>query len=337
MEQKEKIEQIEKHLLKDIDELASVRKLPDYTNLAKYQRLANKIPEYIWKYAALIVETEKIGYQKRDGKWVSCRIEDAGLEIAEFSSNFVKSFEPDKNKGDTLNYLRKVIRQKIKHAGSEYYKQEARHGIRLSENKTDESVDRQFAELVKICVKEEKNIFDKETIEWLASQTGEEENKIEKLIEMHSFSVKREYTVTKKGETVSVFNLIESPDFDSEESAREKAAILEHQIKVFFEPIQKKYDETNSQPKKGGYLSALVTSLVLSRLEAQAMESKSEFSRIFFADVLQNYSFVDKALLENWKNGARLPADKQIAAAHGRGPTTASRLLADFKKIIKTD
>lgn len=295
------------------DGLLVLRQKDDFKNLAEYQKLKIKIAEYIWRYAEVLFPKGI-----RDAKFNSVyQVQDAGIEINEFALYFVEkmNFDDFTDQNGIFTYIKKSLNQRIIKSGREEIKNKKRQGIRISENKSDENADRLFSELLKICRNEGKNLNDEKTIKWLSLQTGESEEKIKYIIQSHTFKTESEWRKDSSGEEFSVFDTnLESPNKEYDSTREEK-------YKTYFDEIQKKFDGTNSQPKQNGYLQSLLTREILYKLQ------KIETSRVLIADLLENYSFVDKTLLENWKNEESLPSQKEIAELKGKNPTTASRLL----------
>lgn len=295
------------------DGLLVLRQKDDFKNLAEYQKLKIKIAEYIWRYAEVLFPKGI-----RDAKFNSVyQVQDAGIEINEFALYFVekKNFDDFTDQNGIFTYIKKSLNQRIVKAGREEIKNKKRQGIRLSKNKTDENIDREFSKLLKICKTEGKNISDEKTIEYLSVLTGKTFDEINELVKTHRFFVSGEFQTLENGEEISVFDTeLESPNKEYDSTREEK-------YKTYFDEIQKKFDDTNSQPKQNGYLQSLLTREILYKLQ------KIETSRVLIADLLENYSFVDKTLLENWKNEESLPSQKEIAESKGKNPTTASRLL----------
>lgn len=316
-----------------VAELVEVRKIDGYEKSAKYEKLKVRIPEFIWRYAQKVFPNGIFHTEKQ----IKCNLSDATVEITEFAVEFVKKFTPDSEK-DIFGYLYSVLRQKILTAGSEKDKLENRHGVRLSENKTDESVDSRYAELVKICQKEGKNIHDEGIIKWLSAQTGKSEESIKYLVESHSFYVTRETRVKNDGEEISIFDSVIARDIYKKwepEQIENIKKILGEKLKSYLEEIQKTYDSTNAQPKKDGYLSSLLTMKVLQKIERNARDKKIEFSKLEFSELIPKMPFIDDALLEEWKNGRPLKTQEEISKDKNRNPTKASQVLNKFQNFFE--
>ena len=253
-----------------------------------------------------------------------CSVEESAVEICEFAQYFVKKFVPDQNKGDVLNYIKKILWQKIIHAGNTRYKLDKRNGIRISDNKTDDASDKLYRELMKICKKNDKSIMDKGVKKFLADQTGKTIKKIEEIINAHTFSVIGEIHKSSDGEDFSLLDLMTDKDLYKEfDSDREK------QYRVLFEKLESCYISENYKKQK--YISSLVTFNLLKEFE------KSEESRSYIASLLDSFSFIDRELLDLWKDGKDIGTQKSIAQrfkphlSDNDAKSTASR---DFRSFL---
>lgn len=301
--------------------LLDIRKKTHFTELIEYQRLKDRITTFIWKYAEVRFSAEKIL--------------DSGEGIMEFAGIFITKYEPDSKKGDMFAYIYKGLKQKISKEENEKKKEEKRQGIRISENKTDESPDRRYARLVKICNANDKDIHAENVVEWLAGQiyikgaTPKNIAKIKELIETHSFGFAKNEQKNADGESFSIFDTMTD---DSLYVKNENHQAGEEKLKKLLEPVLEKiedqYKTTHAQPKKDGFLSALLTLRLLKKI------GKLKSLRSFICELISSYGFSDQAILEKWKNGEKLQTDEEIALRKGRDKTQASRVLRPFKMIF---
>lgn len=326
--------------------LVSVRKKADYKNLAEYQRLQMRIPHLIWKYAEILFP-HGIPVAQKGSKGIICRLCDSGLEINEFLRDFVETFEPDSSRNEeyVLHYIAKVLRQKIRTAGIRKANEDRRQGIRLTDNKNDDSHDKAFADLAKICDEYGKNIREKNTAEWLSAQTGKKVEKIKYLIDSHSFTFEANEVKNKDGDICSLFNLVSEEDIDyssrnrtSEEMEKGEDERKER-FKSLLEPILEKYDAhykaARSDTKKGGFLAAVMTNSILAKFDEPSEELTS--FRSFTCELISRCEFarekVSLDMLEEWKNGKKTISQKELAEKFGRDPSKVSKATAGLKGI----
>ncbi len=285
-------EQIEKKLLGYIEELSKIKKdCPDYKNFAKYQRLEGLIPTYIWKYAEILYPKGI----KNSEKNIVCHVSDSGVEINEFARHFVETFEYNPKNGPVLNYITKILNQKILSAGTEKDKMEKRKGIRLSDNKNDDSVDKSYRNLVIACKHAGKKLSDPGIVEWLAENTGKNQERIAFLISSHNFSFE------EADNGCSIFDGLTEGELYKEYNSEQ-----EDKCKGFFEKIEQCYRKQRVETRKA--LLPLITFTLL-----KDFEKSKEKSRELIADLLSPYSFVDKTILDSWKEGNALGTQKEIA------------------------
>lgn len=251
----------------------------------------------------------------------------------EFARDFVDSFEDDSSKKDgALHYIAKILKQKIKHEGSEKAKDEKRQGIKKSKNKTDDSHDRRYAGLVKICVANGKKVHDEGVAEWLSAQTGKKISKIKELIDEHTISVCQESFKTHDGETISIFDTFEVDSvYTTAEERLQREKKFGALFEAYLEKIEAQYKNARPQPKKDGFLSAIVTRWLLSKFND--LSSLREVA----CDLISKYEFADKDLLAKWKNGEKLPEQQEIAQSKGRDRTKAAQVLKPFKAIFEEE
>jgi hypothetical protein len=305
-------EQIEARLLGYIEELCNIKKQDDYKSLSKYDCLKVKIARYIWEYARIVFPK---GIRiKNDERNVVCHVCDCGVEINSFACDFVENFVYDPKKGNPIHYIVKVLKQKICHAGSENDKLEKRRGIRLSENKDDRSVDKRYRELVKICKKEDKDIKSPGVAEWLASHTKTSLSEIKDLISAHSIDF-------DDGKGIPSFEKI-----IAEIIYKKYDEDLEKKYKNFFSKIEQCYLSLQNRTKE--FVSALITFNLLKEFE------KCKESRVFIADLLSPYSFVEKSMLDSWKEEKGLGDQKDIAIKFKPGLSEASA-ESDASRTVK--
>ncbi|WP_296330930.1 hypothetical protein [uncultured Treponema sp.] len=324
--------------------LVSVRKKADYKNLAEYQRLQMRIPHLIWKYAEILFP-HGISVAQKGSKGIICRLCDSGLEINEFLRDFVETFEPDTSRNEeyVLHYITKVLRQKIRTAGIRKVNEDRRQGIRLTDNKNDDSHDKAFADLAKICDKYGKNIREKNTAEWLSAQTGKKIEKIKYLIDSHSFTFEANEVKNKDGDICSLFDLVSEEKLEpisqnlSQEKIKSGEEERRNRFKSLLEPILEKYDAhykaTRSDTKKGGFLSAVMTNSILAKFDDLTS------LRSFTCELISRCEFAREkvclTMLEEWKNGKQVISQKGLAEKFGRDPSKVSKAAAGLKEIWK--
>ena len=322
--------------------LIAVRKRADYKNLAEYQKLQMRIPVSVWKYAESLFPNG-IRIAQKGKKGIICRLCDSGLEINEFLNNFVGTFEPDTSRNEeyVLHYIAKVLRQKIREAGIRKANEDRRQGIRLTDNKNDDSHDKAFADLLKICDEYGKNIREKNTAEWLSAQTGKKVEKIKDLIDSHSFTFEANEVKDKDGDICSLFDLVSEEKLEpisqnlSQEKIKSGEEERRNRFKSLLEPILEKYDAhykaARSDTKKGGFLSAVMTNSILAKFDDLAS------LRSFTCELISGCEFarekVSLDMLEEWKNGKQVISQKELAEKFGRDPSKVSKAAAGLKGI----
>lgn len=322
--------------------LIAVRKRADYKNLAEYQRLQMRIPHLIWKYAEILFP-HGISVAQKGSKGIICRLCDSGLEINEFLRDFVETFEPDTSRDEeyVLHYIAKVLRQKIREAGIRKANEDRRQGIRISANKTDDSHDKAFADLAKICDEYGKNIREEKTAEWLSAQTGKKVEKIKYLIDSNSFTFEANEVKNKDGDLCSLFDLVSEEKLEpisqnlSQEKIKSDEEERRNRFKSLLEPILENYEAqykaARSDTKKGGFLSAVMTNSILAKFDDLTS------LRSFTCELISRCEFarekVSLDMLEEWKNGKKAISQKELAEKFGRDPSKVSKAAAGLKGI----
>lgn len=322
--------------------LIAVRKRADYKNLAEYQKLQMRIPVSVWKYAESLFPNG-IRIAQKGKKGIICRLCDSGLEINEFLNNFVGTFEPDTSRNEeyVLHYIAKVLRQKIREAGIRKANEDRRQGIRLTDNKTDDSHDKAFADLLKICDEYGKNIREKNTAEWLSAQTGKKVEKIKDLIDSHSFTFTANEVKDKDGDICSLFDLVSEEKLEpisqnlSQEKIKSGEEERRNRFKSLLEPILENYEAqykaARSDTKKGGFLSAVMTNSIFAKFDDLTS------LRSFTCELISRCEFAREKvclnMLEEWKNGKKTISQKELAEKFGRDPSKVSKAAAGLKGI----
>ena len=318
----EEFEKIKRKIPALVKELFEVKKRDDYKTCADYERLERQIPAWIWKYTEIMFAGTLC---KKDRAFLG----EFWIQVSGFAKRFVEngdlSFSCDEK---IFNYFLKSIKLELASAENKVRKEEESGGVRISRNKTDDSADRFYGEILKMCENAGKDIRKKEVQEWLSLVKRKPHEEIRYAVESHSISVQSEWILQNDGGEISVF---ERDALSS--GVTPYNAELEENYKKLFAEFERVYKSKRPQMKKDGFLSKVVTCHLLEDVIEKKLKSAARplIQSLLLSD---EYEFADESLLRKWAAGEELPLQQEICKDCGRDESKASKALTDFKEIF---
>ena len=281
------------------------------TASVEFLTLRTKLANAVWQFAALTFGT--------------ANIENASVEIMECVNRSVLSYKGTAE--HYINYIASALKQEIIRANGKL------HTFNTSAISLPDKKQRQLHQLCSEAEQYGKDLNATETQMWLAERSGYPVSEIAQLIEWkYQTTVKSEYSISKEGEEISLFEYTVSAAYTDNSTA--ETNLVE---KLTLEQVLQTVDAafTASQNHIKPYLSALLTHRILCELDAAKIDRET------IADILSNTTF---ASTEHGKKLIRLffatkifPTQEDIAAQFDKDKTDASRTIRVFvKKIQKT-
>ena len=281
------------------------------TACVEFLTLRTKLANAVWQFAALTFGT--------------ANIENASVEIMECVNRSVLSYEGTAE--HYINYIASALKHEIIRANGKL------HTFNTSAISLPDKKQRQLHQLCSEAEQYGKDINAAETQILLAERTGYPVSEIAQLIKWkYQTAVKSEYSMSKDGEEISLFEYI-VPAAHTDNSTAETNLVEKLTLEQVLQTVDAAF--TAAQDRTKPYLSALLTHRILCELDAAKIDRET------IVGILSNTTFAGtehgKKLIRLFFATKIFPAQEDIAAQFGKDKTDASRTIRVFvKKMQKT-
>ena len=279
------------------------------TASVEFLTLRTKLANAVWQFAALTFGT--------------ANIENASVEIMECVNRSVLSYKGTAE--HYINYIASALKQEIIRANGKL------HTFNTSAISLPDKKQRQLHQLCSEAEQYGKDLNAAETQIWLAERSGYPVSEIAQLIEWkYQTTVKSEYSISKEGEEISLFEYTVSAAYTDNSTA--ETNLVE---KLTLEQVLQTVDAAfaASQDRTKPYLSALLTHRVLCELDATKIDST------VILEVLHNARFSDtehgRKLIRLFFEAKDFPTQEDIAEQFDKDKTDASRTISSFIKKLQ--
>jgi len=279
------------------------------TACMEFLTLRTKLTDAVWRWTLLTFNPKKI--------------ENAAIEIMECVNRSVLGYKGTAE--HYINYIASALKQEIIRANGKL------HTFNTSAISLPDKKQRQLHQLCSEAEQYGKDLNATETQMWLAERSGYPVSEIAQLIEWkYQTTVKSEYSISKEGEEISLFEYTVSAAYTDNSTA--ETNLVE---KLTLEQVLQTVDAafTASQNHIKPYLSALLTHRVLCELDAAKVDSA------VIVEVLRNARFSDtehgRTLIRLFFEAEAFPTQEDIAAQFGKDKTDASRTISVFIKKLQ--
>lgn len=254
-------------------------------------------------------------------------IQDFGVEIMDWVSGCVRSFDP--GKGSFLCYLNRAVSLNMKHKMITRQIEESRGGGTVSEKK-----DRKTQAALHLAEDRDANIRDPVVQENISEIIGLSVEELRECIAISFRSrVRHEYARDPDGEEYSVFETVASP-LESPEVSALACEGRKEELEELFASIDFVWSGKQDRVKR--FLSRLVTRDLLSNLEPTPEITMLVTSWLKSAP--PRFAFLDGDLANSFVTGRDLPSQKEIAVESGGGAKPESceqRASRELKKLYE--
>ena len=279
------------------------------TASVEFLTLRTKLANAVWKFAALTFGT--------------ANIENASVEIMECVNRSVLSYKGTAE--HYINYIASALKQEIIRANGKL------HTFNTSAISLPDKKQRQLHQLCSEAEQYGKDLNAAETQMWLAERSGYPVSEIAQLIEWkYQTRVKSEYSISKEGEEISLFEYI-VPAAYADNSTAETNLVEKLTLEQVLQTVDAAF--TASQNHIKPYLSALLTHRILCELDAAKIDRET------IVGILSNITFAGtehgEKLIRLFFEAEAFPTQEDIAKQFRKDKTDASRTISVFIKKLQ--
>ena len=292
-------EKLENKILRILDEIQSIYD----KDSNEYKNLVKKIAVPIWKWCLLQFKEDDV------------RI--AGLEISNCIIRTINNYTS--KSGSYLGYLYTCLRTEILHKRQKGEVSKFRMCTR--EEYTN------AIRLIKNTEKAGKNPCEKRVKEWLVQVSGHSLEEVEDLINKYYQSQVIEEQLQNNDEDDEVKSVFETENVKNNYLTPEEQYFKTESFLLELEVIEKVFNSCQKRQKE--YLNSLITYKLLSVMEKQFLLNQ-------IVELLEDKSFIDLNLLQDFVEKKYMPTQKDLAIHIGKDEGYISNSITNFFEKVQS-
>lgn len=232
-----------------------------------------------------------------------------GLEIYTLAAECIKNY--DATKGKFLHYFNAAWKREYSRIQRNQKEDEFRRGVHVSED--DCRNVRKYMRL-KRAEQDSSACGNEERYHKLVAVLGQPVDKIRYMDELSSMNVCSDTYTNGEGEEQSVWDTLSTKGSFVDELESDE------EIEAIFQEIDKQYGCLQERQK--GIVSDVITIRVCPDINWERIQQ-------------QQYSFLNKSIVENWLKNGKLPTQREIAEKYGRNEASISRTINKFIEKLR--
>ena len=233
------------------------------------------------------------------------KLKDYACEIVETASFCIDNF--DRSRGEFLHYFNSTWKIELSHITGREIDEKKYRGVNIS--KKARSLVVKYLKLADECGSEYTR---EELLEHLSMAEGIPVEKLRKIAVIASISVGSDTYVNEDGEEQSILDIF------SESSSPEEDYCEAESIIDILKAVDAVFDSLQERQKP------VISDMLTCRLCSFISEYESA-----------DYHFVSKDILDSYKEGQRVPTQRELAVRYGCKESSLSRTIAGFEKKLR--